>query len=189
MNAPKVVAHLESCLGPVDAGWRHAEAGYPLPFDVALFRSGPLEDSATFSTVGLSNQELRSERSGKVIRHELVVVTRQGFGVRNIPALMQQLGMEAIREGRAYLRGEVVGPRDAIFEGTQMAAFYVSAPSCFPSSFARVATSEGVVVFAWFIPITRPEAEYVLREGWEQFEDVLANAEVDLTDFDRNSIV
>jgi hypothetical protein len=184
-----VIEHLESFLGPIETGWRHDESGGPLSFDVALFRRGPSADTVSFSTVGLSKHSLRSPRSEKAIHHELVIATKRDFGTRNIPALLQQMGMEAIQRDRAYLRGEVIGPRDDLFRGTDKVALYVSAPSCFPDSFARVVTPDNaIVVFAWLIPITRAEAELVTREGWERFEDTLVSADADLMDFNRNSV-
>jgi len=189
MSRRELIDHLEAFLGPIETGWRLDESGGPLSFDVALFQRGPTADTVSFSTVGLSDYSLRSSRSGKAIHHELVIVAKKDFGARNVPALLQQVGMEAIQGERAYLRGDVIGPRDDLFRGTDKVALYVSAPSCFPDSFARIETADGViVVFAWLIPITRDEVSLVNREGWERFEDSLVASDTDLMDFNRNSI-
>src|SRR5262245_55862177 len=105
--------HLESFLGPIDVAWKDAD-GAAWPFYVVRFRGGPIADTVTYSTLGLSDTPLPSPVSAKLIRHELLVMVRPAFADRNIPALLHQVGTEAISQNRPYLRGDLLGPRGTL---------------------------------------------------------------------------
>jgi hypothetical protein len=81
-------------------------------------------------------------------------------------ALLHQVAAETVSRGRAYLRGEVIGPRNPLFTGTELTALYVAIPVYFPDEF----NSADGVVFAWLVPITTKEAVFVSVEGWKKFE-------------------
>lgn len=109
---------------------------------------------------------------------------------KNLPPILEQIGLEAVASGRAYLRGDIVGPRDPLFAGSQFDALYVSMPVYFPEQFSSVSTEKnGSVIFAWLVPITRREATYVATAGWTQFEEKLAQETPDLLDPLRKSVV
>ncbi len=65
----------------------------------------PLRGVAAFVTAGLSNHPLRPAVSQKIICQELVLAAPTGFGPRNMPRLLQQLGEEAILRGFARVAG------------------------------------------------------------------------------------
>jgi hypothetical protein len=182
--------HLESYLGHMECGWKDSD-GTVWPFYVMRF-SGGLIDALAFATMGLSDTPLASPVSDKQIRHELLFMTRPSFGNGNIPAILHQLGMEAISDKRPYLRGELIGPRRGVLiAGTQIEALYVANPPLFlPESFAPYTSPQGIsCVLAWLVPITLNEAEFVKKNGWERFEEELCCADPDLLDLKRASIV
>ncbi len=193
-----LIAHLERHLGPIQHGWSETPDGGSTPFQVAECRGGPLQGISAFVTLGLCRYALpsglcehglRSPGAGESIRHELIITAQTRFGARNIPALLQQVGMEAISRGSAYLRGEVLGPRGCLFEGKPFEALYVALPVFLEDQFTCFETEDGHdAVIAWLVPVTRAEARYVDEQGWEQFERLLLEHDPDLFDFDRASV-
>jgi hypothetical protein len=184
-----LIEHLESHLGQIEAGWKDSD-GTRWPFQVVKFSGGPIANTVTYSTLGLSDTPLASPVSPKEIRHELILMARPEFCDRNIPAILHQIGMEAIRRGRPYLRGDLIGPRGTLILDTGMEALYLSPPAYLPEAFATYKSPEGVLcVFAWLVPVTSFEADFVKKKGWEAFEDRLASVNPDLLDLNRKSIV
>lgn len=184
-----LIAHLESHLGQIESGWRDSD-GTNWPFHVLRFSGGPLAGTVTYCTLGLSDTPLQSPVSAKQVRHELLLMARPAFCDRNIPAVLHQVGTEAIRAGRPYLRGDVIGPRGTLILGTRMEALYVSLPAYLPDSFAACTAPDGTArVFAWLVPITSDEAAFAKAKGWDAFEERLVRVDPDLPDFDRESIV
>jgi hypothetical protein len=183
-----LIEHLERHLGNIEAGWKDSD-GSRWPFYVLRFTGGPIAHTHTYSTLGLADIPLMSPVSGKEIRHELLFMARASWGDRTLPALLHQVGMEAVSRGFPYLRGEVIGRRGRLFPDTQMEALYVSGPVYLPDSFAAHKSPEGIgCIFAWLIPITACEAEFVRNKGWNAFEDLLCQCDPDLLDFKRASI-
>ena len=133
-----------------------------MPWQVVRLERGPVEGSVTFATLGLNFYRLKSTGSATVIRHELLMLARNGAIPGNLPALLHQIAADAVSRGRAYLRGEVIGPRNRLFPGTELTALYVAIPVYFPDTFNSI---DGVI-FAWLVPITTKEAAFVLAEGW-----------------------
>jgi hypothetical protein len=106
----------------------------------------------------------------------------------NLGPLLQQVAVEAVTRGRAYLRGEVIGPRGPLFKDSTVTALYVAIPVYFPDEFSGVDDPDlGTVIFAWLVPITDQEAEFVNRLGWKEFEAKLVKVDPDLLDFRRLS--
>jgi hypothetical protein len=183
-----LIAHLESHLGQIQAGWKDSD-GTLWPFHVLRFTGGPIADTVTYATLGLTDVPLRSPVSGKQVRHELLFMARPSFCDRNIPAVLHQVGMEAISSGTPYLRGDVIGPRGTLIEETEMTALYLSQPVYLPESFGTFTSPDGVsCIFAWLVPITSTEAEFVTARGWESFEERLASLDPDLLDLSRAGV-
>jgi hypothetical protein len=183
-----LIVHLENTLGKIDVAWKDAD-GTVWPFYVLRFTGGPIANSVTYTTLGLSEIPLRSRSSDKPIRHELLIMARPSFGDLSFPAILRQVGEESISEGYAYLRGDVIGPRGTLIPDSKMEALYVSLPVYLPESFARLDSHDGNTrVFAWLVPITGSEVEYVKILGWQAFENELASTDPDLLDLHRPSV-
>jgi hypothetical protein len=185
-----LVDHFESFLGLITSGWSKDADGNRVPFQVVTFEAGPIEGTRTFATLGLSHRRLALGAAGRTFRQELVMLAREEFGRRNLPGLLQQVGLQAIASGRGYLKGEVLGPRGQLFEGTALEAFYVAIPVYFPDGFHVFEPPTGdPIIVAWLVPITAREAQFVRDRGDEAFEDELLKHDPDLLDFQRASIV
>jgi hypothetical protein len=184
-----VLQHLESFLGKTVGGWKDP-AGETWPFHVLRFEGGPILNTVTYSTMGLSDTPLKCPNSGKQIRHELIFMARTAFGDRNVPALLHDIGLEAMSRGTPYLCGDVIGPRGKIFPDTELEAFFVYMPVYLPREFAscHVFGEDVGRIFAWLIPITHQEAHIVFEKGWNTLAKILEEADPDLLDLFRRSV-
>jgi hypothetical protein len=183
-----LIAHYEKYLGTIQGGWSRFDERR-LPFQIVECRSERLRGISSFATLGFSKYALAMGSSGRTIRSELMMVAHTSFGSKNIPALMEQVGSEAIESGSAYLYGDVIGPRGQLFEDKAFEALYVTTPVCMPDRFAVLECQEGNdIVIAWLIPITHSEAHFVFKNGPDAFEDLLERSDPDLFDFNRASV-
>lgn len=162
--------------------------GQRMHVQILQFHSGPLEDVAAYSTLGLGRHRLISPSSGKPIRLELLMMVRRGDFERFIPSLLQQLADESIDGGRALLRGDVIGPRGVLDPNTSLEAMYVCGPVYQPDEFSTCEEPDGPVVIAWLIPLFAEEARFALTHGWEALEKLLAEHDPDLTDWRRTPL-
>src|SRR5687767_7743019 len=114
-----LISHIEQYCGPILHGWSMDPDGHSAAFQVVQTNGGPSDGATTFSTVGLSNHLLTSTADRRV-RQELVLLSRANSVPKNTPMLLQQVGNEALGRHRAYLRGEVIGPRGTLFRGSTL---------------------------------------------------------------------
>lgn len=187
MTAP-LIQHIEQHLGRIEGGWSKDAHGQALPVQVVLLGKSPVAGAKVLCTLGLSNVALGVGDGARRLREELVVMFREEDGERNLPAVLQQLAMEALSRDRAYSVGDVIGPRDELRTGSALSAFYVALPVYMPDSFQVCRTAPEPIVFGWLVPITRSEAKFIEARGADAFEDLLEAAEPDLLDFGRSGI-
>lgn len=181
-----LIDHVEKNLGTIKAGWTTDAKGLHLPFQVVETTRGPIDETVAFLTIGLSNSPLTSVRTGRLIRQELTMVVRTQQGGLGVPSVLQQVASAVLASGQPLLRGDVLGPSGPLFERSSLEALYVAIPVYFKEAFAACdVPGVGSVIFAWLIPISRDEAEYVRVCGWERFEDRLADENPDLVDVFR----
>lgn len=184
---PTVIDHFEKYLGPVEEGWSEDADGVKMPFQIARFAKGSGPGTVAYATLGLHRYALQSPSTGRDLRLELLMLVRGGPNGA-IPALLHQIAMNALEAGRAYVRGEVLGPQGPILPGSRLKAFYLANPVYLPDEFGDVQVGSEEFAIAWLVPISEREARYVARYGWERFEDKLAEADPDLTDFFRSTL-
>jgi hypothetical protein len=182
--------HIERYLGSIQHGWSRWLQSDLMPFQVAECSGGVVNDAISFITLGLSNTELVSRVSSKLIRQELLMTFRSATRGIGVPSLLQQVGCEAMKHGTAFLRGDVIGPRDKLFANGCLEALYVTLPVYYPDAFSIFQkTNSTNIIIAWLVPISAMEADFVKRNGWSQFESVLEKKDPDLLDPYRNSVI
>jgi hypothetical protein len=186
---PHVISHIEKFCGPIVQGWSCDADGNKMPFQIIQMQGGPIAATTTYATLGLGKIPLRARNADRVIRQELVILSRSNAIPENLPVLLQDVAMEAVQRNYAYARGEVIGPRGPLFQGSSVAALYVAIPVYFPQEFSTVEYDVGRAIFAWLVPITDQEASLINEIGWGRFETRLASQDPDLLDFRRASIV
>ena len=94
-----------------------------------------------------------------------------------------------VSTNQAFVRGQVIGPRSGhVIVGTPFTALYVAMPAYWPDAFATCELSDRIVVFAWLVPITTAEANFVRTMGWNAFENSLAEWDLDMCDLNRDEL-
>lgn len=182
-----VLQHLEGCLGAMAEGWRDpAEPDGGLC--VVRFPGEPWEGVSTFASIGLSDRPLRSS-NGRMFRQELLMGARDRFAASEVASTLLTFAQHLGANGRALLRGEVVGPAAPIVPGSPLNSLYASLPAVYDDRLWTLDTTEPTTVFVWLIPLQEREAAFVRCEGWEAFEDMLEKADPDLFDLRRPEVL
>lgn len=179
-------SHLESYLGPIEAGWRKNADGVEMPFQVARFPNGSGERTISFATLGLSGHVLEGKM--KKILQELLVIVPESLRDGPVPGILQQIGTTVLDSHRALLRGDVLDPHGKLFRDSKMEAFYVSIPVYFPDEFSVCVQDGNEIIMAWLVPIFRNEMNYVRERGWRDFERQLVESDPNLTDVYREPL-
>ena len=91
----ELIQHFEKHLGPVVSGWTKGANQQQLPFQVVLMQTSPIEGARVLTTLGLSNVALRVGSTSRRLRQELMFMFRASDGPRNLPGVLQQVGLEA----------------------------------------------------------------------------------------------
>lgn len=182
-----LVDHYEAFLGPMHAGWSRTPTGAPIPFRLASFLNVPPDGLSVVATLGVSNVPLISERTGRELRQEFVIALRERDVDRAAGAAwLVDVGLDAVRSGRALLRGEVLHMETEIAPGSSMRSLYAAPPILFPAGFAQVRTASFDIAICWLLPITPGEVRIVAEEGWQRLEASFDEGDVDLTDMLRH---
>jgi hypothetical protein len=157
-----------------------------MPFQIAQFGSAPIRDCEAFATIGLSSHPLEVREAERWTRLELLMIVRTGNGPTWIPSLLETVGARLVRARTAVLRGDVIGPRDALAPGSELTALYASSPAYLPDEFATCEVRDGVkCAIVWLVPIGSRESAFVKNRGWLAFEEALVRENPDLVALDR----
>lgn len=183
-------AFLENELGEIEHGWSVDGTGEKLPFQIVKYKKGPFPGTVTYSTLGLSKVVQDSPVSHKKIRQELLFISGSDLGNQGIPAMLQYVGVRSLQKKTPYLRGDVLGPFGPLFQNATVEALYATIPVYFSDTF-QVYKDDllGPIVMTWLVPVTSREAEFVRKNGWEKFEDILEEVDPNLIDMSRASIL
>ena len=92
-------------------------------------------------------------------------------------------------QGRALLRGDVVGPGPPLIPGARSNAVYAGIPVLHEEGLATYSGSRPPTVFVWVVPVHGVEAELVRAQGWSRFEDLLEQRNPDFGNLDRPPVV
>lgn len=179
------ISHIESFLGEIDRGWKSKKENKNA---VVRFKNQPVEGLSTYVTLGFNEQLLHMPDNRKV-RQELVFTAFSDISGEEISSLLLSLGNFVCNKGQAILRGDVIGPADPIIDSTSMNSIYASIPVLFDSSFAVYEKTSPPIVLVWALPIYESEANFIKKQGWETFEDILESKDPDLWDLSRLSVL
>jgi hypothetical protein len=182
-GADSLPAHYEKCLGPITRGWSDDKEGHGI--QVVSFREQPQAGIATFATLGLSRYSLKQKQDGKKIRQELLVSSSDVLPPDAVAAFLLSVAEHALRQERALLRGEVIGPHSPVIPSSTLTAVFVTNPSPLNRALIDFASDPPPTVFAYLIPITANEASLVQEKGWQWFEEELEEQDPDIWDLNR----
>lgn len=182
-------AHLSAFLGPPVGCWPVDPNGRRMPFQIRAFAGGPVRRVVTYATTGLWKKPLAGAEAGVRVREEVLLMVRDTPDAELLPGILLQVVAEAMGQKKAWLPGDVIGPRGPLLPGAEAQALYVSAPSYLPDAFHmwRGPNGERVGVL-WLVPITRAEAAFVRKHGSAAFEEVLVAEQPDLLNVMRTSV-
>lgn len=179
-----LIEHLERHLGTISEGWSKDADGLPVHAQILKFGDGPLDGVVAYTTLGLSLHPL--SLPGKApVRMELLMTVRRGHFERYIPSIMQQLAEEMVHEGRAPLRGEIIGPRGPLGPETRLEAFLVYNPYYQPDELAVCDDANGPMIIAMLVPLFPEEASFAATHGWEALETLMMEHDPDVDDWLR----
>jgi hypothetical protein len=187
-ETPVLFRHIERYLGPVNASWVETIDGKKCPFQVVRC-TGRVEDTVFFCTLGLSDHPFPQHPS--VFRHELLIAVPRTFGTRNIPPLLQQLGMIALERNRPFFEGDVMLGKNPVFVEWPFRGFFASQPCVIEDeAFAECIREDGQRLrFVWMAPLYEEEIEFVRAYGLSRLEDLFIERHVDLVDLNRKPAV
>jgi hypothetical protein len=174
---------LESFLGEIEKAWK-SDAG----IRVVRFPNKPVEGTATYVTLGLSDHVLPM-RGERTVRQELVFTTDDHYPPEQIASFLLTFAEFVASRHQALLRGDVVGPRDPIIPGVPVNAVYASMPYFFDDGFATYSETTPPTVLVWLMPLHADEARFVKKVGWSKFEDILDDKDPDVWNLERDSVL
>ena len=174
-----LVEHLETHLGRIAGGW-----GDAADIQIVQFPDQPQRSVVTYSTLGLSSALLPIGQ-GRTVRQELLVSVNASFDSESVASFLVTFAEYVRGQGRALLRGDVVGPSEPLVPGVRARAVYAAMPVFFDDDFATYRGSSPPTVIVWLVPLPLEDAKYVRTQGWESFEDKLEAACVDFWDLNR----
>src|SRR5262245_36656394 len=141
-SVANLLDHLEAYLGRIRAAFPGDNS---TPAGVQVVRFGPDQPFAgvtTVATLGLSHYYL-NQPTGPPVRQELLMHVPEHAQPPNLAGVLLQVAEELMRDHRCLPRGDVIGPRGALFAGTDMTALYAAMPVYLPDDFADYANADG----------------------------------------------
>jgi hypothetical protein len=191
---PPLAQHIEKYLGTIQSAWTRSAERKEMPFHVLKCSGGMVDEATAFCTFGLSDFAMQplAPHEPEWIRHELMILVPQSFGDRNIPVLLQQLGLRALNRDKAYAPGDIASGEGEIFKGLPFTAFFTAFPNSLPDEFRVYDPPDRPresVAFLWMIPVTPSEADFVKTNGGEKFEEILEAENADMVDLGRDAFV
>jgi hypothetical protein len=110
---------------------------------------------------------------------------------KNVPTIVQQLGLIALARHTAFLQGEVIGGTHPVFVNGPFRGFGASLPGFVSDDrFSVYKRADGQeVVFVWMIPLYREEIDFIRTEGWSRFEDLAVEKGTDFVELVRESLI
>jgi hypothetical protein len=176
-----LLEHLEAHLGDIAGSWETDPDGNELPFHIVHYAGKASPGTEIFSTLGLSDYELGAHGD----RVELLMIAPVGLTAGTVPPILLHAGVLPIDADEVPELGDTYTAVGELGEVSPMDALYVGRPLYQPAEFNPFEGHAGRVVFWWLIPIYDVEAEYVEAAGWEAFEQLMWDLDVDPTDFTR----
>ena len=187
-EAPALFQHVERYLGSVNASWVDTIEGKKCSFQIVRC-TGRVADTVFFCTLGLSDHPFAHQPSA--FRHELLIAVPKTFGTRNVPPLLQQLGMIAIERSRPFFEGDVMLGKNPVFVEWPFRGFLASRPCVIEDdAFAECTREDGQRIhFVWMAPLYQEEIEFVREHGLGPLEDLFIEKRIDLVDLNRKPAV
>jgi hypothetical protein len=187
VNNMTIIDHLETNLGLIAEGWKDDSAVGDV-LQVVRFADQPFKGASTFSTIGLSESKVLLPK-GKYCRQEFIFAAWDSYPAAHVASFLLTFATYVRDQQRPLLRGDVVGPSVPLIPGVAANSIYATSPVIFPETLVRYDGDAIPTVIVWLVPLMEAECLFVKEQGWNRFEDALENANPDLLDLSRSSIV
>ncbi|MBC8733041.1 suppressor of fused domain protein [Paraburkholderia sp. UCT2] len=182
-----IIEHLETNLGLIAEGWKDDSATGDV-LQVVRFADQPCKGASTFSTIGLSESKVLLSK-GKYCRQEFIFAAWDSYPAAHVASFLLTFATYVRDQKRPLLRGDVVGPSVPLIPGVAADSIYATSPVIFPEPLVCYDGDAIPTVIVWLVPLIEAECLFVKEHGWNRFEDALENANPDLFDLSRLSIV
>lgn len=175
--------HLRDSLGM--AARLRIEGGVPL----FTLSDSPSPGMETHATLGLSSLPLKLD-DGTTARHGAELLLAAAADESGAADALAEVARQVAAKGKALLPGmiltDVLAGRP--FVAPHLRHLLLAAPFLWVPPPGPLRLPERLVVLFQAIPISEPERQVALREGGEELEDMLEEAEADILDFARPSV-
>lgn len=172
-----ITAHLNTYLGQVKEGWRPGGSN-PEGGEIALVRWSlePQWQWTTIGTYGLSRLPLTQD-SGAELRQELLICWPDEKMGDTLLAHLYAVAQTMAVTGETLGRGVLLPlPAEPVLESggpEPFAAWFANVPYFLPRDGVLLETVEPPLMLTWLIPVYQAEADFILQQGVEAFEDKL----------------
>ena len=181
-----ILEHAEKYLGEISQGWK--DEGAEENIQIVSFKDCPGESTTTFMSLGLSHHVLDISET-KSVRLEIVFSVYSMAIVTMVVSFLFSLCEAIINRHKTVLRGEVIPLSSDMAKRIGFDAVYCAIPVFFNDDFATYDESSPSTVVVWIIPIHRSEVDFIEKNGWERFEDLLQAKGPDLFALNRAPII
>lgn len=174
--------HVERHLGPIAGTWDTDPDGNELPFQIVHYEpgKGPV-GTEIFTTLGLSDFPLGPHG----VRIELLMIVPLRLTPGTIPPILHHAGALPLEADEVPELGDTFSAVDGLREVSPMDCLYVGRPLFQRPEFSPFDNGFERVHFLWLIPVYDVEAEFVEDHGWQAFEQLMWDLDVDPTDVVR----
>jgi hypothetical protein len=182
-----LIEHLEANLGLIAEGWKNDSAVADV-LQVVRFADQPFKGASTFSTIGLRESKVLPPKN-TYCRQEFIFAAWDSYAAAHVASFLLTFAEYVRGQQRPLLRGDVVGPSVPVIPGVAANSVYATSPVIFPEALAQYDDGASQTVIVWLVPLMGAECLFVKEHGWDRFEDALENANPDLLDLSRLSVV
>lgn len=156
--------------------------------DIVTMDNKPDEGEVSFATIGLCNHDIGLTVENKPLRIEIAGACISEFA--EFGNIISTCAFNIINSGYECHPGaifpDVVG---MYYEGLEMKHILFIPPFLWDDKLETLYFDDKVVTWLQAVPISEAEYEYAEENGAEALEDLLEEAEVDILDLNRRSVL
>jgi hypothetical protein len=153
--------------------------------DLAFYPDCPHAGLTTASTIGLCDHDLGAEAAGGRVE----IVAAFASEATDFANVIGSCALAVIGQGWPLRRGAVhTGVLEIYRLSRTLPHILFMMPSLWGERTAPIVADGRVIHWFMAVPIAETEREYAAREGAAALEDLLAQAGIDMFDFDRASV-
>lgn len=186
MDNKKIAKFEVSFIGGNPKVFRYLNQNNSKSIDIFISKDGYCNKGKTCATIGMNEIETGLKQGKKKVRFELIALGKSNlFKLENILATTAF----EIRDKKICQYGMVIP--DVVrkyIKSTNMEHILLLSPT-FWERYAPLEEEEEVVSWLLLVPISNDEAVYIQKHGVEQFKSLLEEKNVDISDYNRESIV